>query len=137
MESRAKHTLIVKGHFHAAHTLDWHEECSALHGHTYHVELEVVRRGDEPNEDGIIIDLKVMQRILQDVLPDHKCLSVLSCPECGFVYEHGWIDNPTVERIAAEILRRTNDALRRAGHTSVRVEIVRVMETPTGGAVAW
>jgi 6-pyruvoyltetrahydropterin/6-carboxytetrahydropterin synthase len=62
--------LTVKGHFDAAHALRGYPgECSALHGHTWDVEVTV--RGDVLDEVGIVYDFKTLKDDLREVLADY------------------------------------------------------------------
>jgi 6-pyruvoyltetrahydropterin/6-carboxytetrahydropterin synthase len=62
--------LTVKGHFDAAHALRGYPgECSALHGHTWDVEVTV--SGTSLDEVGIVYDFKTLKDDLQAVLADY------------------------------------------------------------------
>jgi 6-pyruvoyltetrahydropterin/6-carboxytetrahydropterin synthase len=109
-----KYRLRVRSRFEAAHSLKWHHKCRELHGHTYHVELVV--EGSKLNENGVIVDLAVARGILDAWLPDHRCLNDIRCQHCTGVVISGWIENPTVERIAKKILNDVRTAFKEGGY---------------------
>lgn len=115
-----RYQLRVRSSFEAAHRLEWHHKCRALHGHTYHVELVV--GSNELDENGVVIDLSIIRGILTDNLPDHAYLNNL-------------MDNPTVERIADKILSAIRHTFITHGYDHYQpfpTELT-VWETPTGG----
>lgn len=62
--------LTVKDHFDAAHALRGYQgECSALHGHTWDVEVTV--RGETLDDVGIVYDFKTLKDDLRAVLADY------------------------------------------------------------------
>lgn len=123
MTDKWKYKLRVKAYFEASHSLSWHDKCSALHGHTYHV--EVVIASNQLNENGVVIDLGTVSKILEELLPDHCHLN-------------DWIDNPTVERIADKIHYLVRYALTECGHHhQPQVAEVTVWESPTGGVTVY
>jgi 6-pyruvoyltetrahydropterin/6-carboxytetrahydropterin synthase len=68
--------LMVRGHFDAAHALRGYPgECEHLHGHTW--DIEVVVRGTELDEIGIVYDFKTLKEDLASVLAplDHAYLN--------------------------------------------------------------
>lgn len=68
--------LMIKGHFDAAHALHGYPgECCNLHGHTW--DIEVVVRGSELDEVGIVYDFKTLKTDLASVLEplDHAYLN--------------------------------------------------------------
>ena len=124
-QQQYKYNLRVRSHFEASHTLDWHNKCSALHGHTYHVEVVIGANQLDPR--GIVMDLTVIKNILNFILPDHRHLN-------------DWITNPTVERIAESIGIVIDSNLVELGYKrhQARIIEVTVWETPTGGVtVLW
>ena len=120
MAQQFKYDLHVRSHFDASHTLDWHDKCSALHGHTYHVEITV--GANQLNENDIVVDLSILKYALNGILPDHRHLN-------------DWITNPTVERVAEYIGVLVQNKLIDLGymHNQSQVAKVTVWETPTGG----
>jgi len=68
--------LMIRGHFDAAHALHGYPgECCNLHGHTW--DIEVVVRGSELDEVGIVYDFKTLKADLAGVLEplDHAYLN--------------------------------------------------------------
>lgn len=67
---------MIRGHFDAAHALRGYPgECVNLHGHTW--DVEVVVRGAELDEVGIVYDFKTLKEDLNSVLAplDHAYLN--------------------------------------------------------------
>jgi 6-pyruvoyltetrahydropterin/6-carboxytetrahydropterin synthase len=66
--------LRVRDRFQAAHYLkEYKGKCEKMHGHTFHVEVEV--EVHTLDETGIGIDFSVIKAKLNDVLPDHTLLN--------------------------------------------------------------
>ncbi len=69
-------TIRVKSDFSSAHSLREYEgKCENMHGHNWHVELEV--SGTELDKAGMLVDFKVAKKSLEKVMEDidHKCLN--------------------------------------------------------------
>jgi len=67
-------TLKVRDKFQAAHLLKGYEgKCEKLHGHTFHVEVQVSVKN--LNKIGIGIDFKVIKQALNELMPDHAFLN--------------------------------------------------------------
>jgi len=67
-------TLKVKDRFQAAHFLkDYEGKCEKVHGHTFHVEVNVVVT--ELDKTGIGIDFTEIKQKLSEFLPDHTLLN--------------------------------------------------------------
>ncbi len=69
-------TLCVRDSFAAAHRLVGYKgKCEELHGHNFTVEVCV--RGAELQDDGMLIDFKVLKGHLQEILDvlDHKYIN--------------------------------------------------------------
>ena len=80
-------TLKVKDRFQAAHFLKGYGgKCEKVHGHTFHVEVNVVVT--ELDKKGIGIDFTEIKQKLSEILPDHTLLNE--------VYEF----NPSAENLA-------------------------------------
>ncbi|TLM79485.1 MAG: 6-carboxytetrahydropterin synthase QueD [Actinobacteria bacterium] len=115
--------LTVKDHFDAAHSLPGYPgECSALHGHTWDVEVTVA--GEALDEVGIVYDFKTLKDDLRAVLGrfDHKHLNAVP-PFDGI--------GPTAENLA----RVVYDALAETVGEGVRVVEVAVWESPVARLV--
>jgi len=83
--------------FSSAHRLrNYHGKCENLHGHNWRVRLFVTR--EHLDETGFVMDFKVLDAILKDIMEvlDHKDLNSLE--EFSTV-------NPTAENIALLIFR--------------------------------
>lgn len=110
--------LMIRGHFDAAHALvGYPGECRNLHGHTWDVELLV--RGSELDEVGIVYDFKTLKDDLASVLEplDHAYLN--DVPPFDTL-------NPTAENLSRHIYERLQG---RVGE-QVRVVEVAVWESP-------
>lgn len=111
-----KTTITYEFEFHAAHQLLWHPgPCRSLHGHSYRCELTF---GGELNDNGIIVDFDEVAAFVDSNLMarfDHSFLNEV-------------IENPTAERIAAEILRAVDEA-------ALPVTSARLWETRTSSAI--
>ncbi len=116
--------LKVQDHFSAAHYLKNYEgPCENLHGHNWKVELVV--EGSQLNSSDILIDFKILKKILKEVLTelDHKLLNEIS---------HFENINPSSERLAEYIFKKTKDKL--SSYPNVKVKEVTVFETERAGA---
>lgn len=92
--------LVFKTHFDAAHRLPhYNGPCSRLHGHRWHVTVEV--EGPISPMTGMMIDFKDLKRILASVLPDHQYLN-------EFIPE---VENPTAENLAPVLFLKVSRAL--------------------------
>ena len=70
--------LKVTDHFAAAHQLLGYEgKCEGLHGHNWKVEVNL--EGENLDKIGLLIDFKVLKKMLKDLLEelDHKMLNEL------------------------------------------------------------
>ena len=67
-------TLNVRDRFQAAHFLkDYKGKCEQVHGHTFHVEVQV--EVTALNNTGIGIDFTEIKEKLLNILPDHRFLN--------------------------------------------------------------
>ena len=110
--------LMIRGHFDAAHALHGYPgECRNLHGHTW--DVEVVVRGSELDEVGIVYDFKTLKEDLAAVIEplDHAYLNEVPPFDS---------QNPTAENLSRYIF----EALERLVGPSVRVTEVSVWESP-------
>jgi 6-pyruvoyltetrahydropterin/6-carboxytetrahydropterin synthase len=79
--------LKVKDRFQAAHFLkEYKGKCEKIHGHTFHVEVEIEVK--ELDKTGIGIDFTKIKQKLSEILPDHTLLNE--------VYDF----NPSAENLA-------------------------------------
>lgn len=110
--------LMIRGHFDAAHALHGYPgECRNLHGHTW--DIEVIVRGSELDEIGIVYDFKTLKQDLAAVLDplDHAYLN--DVPPFDVL-------NPTAEHLSRYIYEQLEG---RVG-PQVRVLEVAVWESP-------
>ncbi len=111
-------SLTVKGHFDAAHLLRGYDgECSAIHGHTWDVEVTV--EGEDLDGVGIVYDFKQLKADLAAALEpfDHVCLNEVTPFD---------LLNPTAENLARVLYE---DLGARVGD-EVRLVEVAVWESP-------
>jgi len=131
--------LVTKTHFHAAHRLHHLEEghpCRNLHGHTYHLEVEVEGK---VGPDGMVLDFKQLktevQRIVEDLdhavlmsEDDKELLEAVNLLASKFYIVKG----PTTCEVLANLIRN------RLAYTLPRQVLalkVSLWETPTNGVV--
>ena len=115
--------LSVNDGFSAAHRLTGSGgKCESLHGHNFHVTLEV--KGDELDENGMLIDFKELKSALKTVLAklDHSDLN-----------EHPAFagTSPSSENIARFIWEKVTDAVTL---DTVTIAAVTVNESATASA---
>ena len=84
-------------HFAASHFLTkYHGKCEDLHGHNYKV---VVTIEDELQEDGMVLDFKIVKKVVKEKVIsklDHKHLNDI-------------IENPSAEHVAIWIWEKIKD----------------------------
>lgn len=110
--------------FDAAHQLPDHDgKCRSLHGHTWRVDITIsgpIIEGGPKN--GMVLDfgdLSELWRISFETHLDHKFLN------------ESYNNYPTSERLAVQIFTAIDNWI---GISEMKVESVRVWETPTGYA---
>ncbi len=115
--------LRYKTHFDAAHFLRGYEgKCANLHGHRWHVQLEL--SGLQLNDQGILIDFGDLKRMLAEILPDHCCLNDL---------ESFKTVNPTAENISRHLFKEISK--RMGGWT--RLDSLELWESEGASAVVY
>lgn len=122
--------LTVKRRFAAAHRLEGYEgQCSALHGHTWTV--EVVVTGRRLDSCGMLVDFKTLKEVIDGVIRqfDHSYLNELEYFNRG----QGKM-NPTAENLAAYIYREVKEALAKI-NPDVSPGSVRIWESPDASAL--
>ncbi|MCL2888127.1 MAG: 6-carboxytetrahydropterin synthase [Elusimicrobia bacterium] len=92
--------LKVKRKFSSAHRLPRYDgDCNNLHGHTWTVEFLI----DGPvKETGMVEDFKVLKKLLDGALPDHK-------------YLNDFVENPTAENMARYLFDKVSAVLSARG----------------------
>ncbi|SEN52198.1 6-pyruvoyltetrahydropterin/6-carboxytetrahydropterin synthase [Amphibacillus marinus] len=122
-----KRVLVSKSFtFDAAHHLHCYEgKCKTLHGHTYEVIFGV---SGYPNEIGLVIDFGDIKKIWKDQIEihlDHQYLNQ-SLPKM----------NTTAENMVVWIFEQMDQFLNELNQNELRVEFVKLYETPTSYAEA-
>ena len=118
--------VSVKTHFSSAHHLTGYKgACLNVHGHNW--EIQVVLRGRETNEIGMLVDFKKVKSAVHDVIDklDHQDLNRLPM----FVHQ-----NPTSENLAKYLYDELSALL---DVPQYHVHQVRVSETPGTAASYW
>lgn len=99
--------LRIISDFAAAHNLrNFRGKCEALHGHNWKV--EVVLRGTELNESGVLIDFAEVKQATKELLSEVDHLYLNDLP---FFREH----NPSSENIARYLFDRLAEKLNADG----------------------
>ena len=110
--------VTVKKTFSAAHRIsDIGGKCEALHGHNFLVEVSVA--AESLNEEGLLIDFRILKRWTEEVLDqlDHKFLNEL---------DYFKKRNPSSEQIARYLYDRIDE---RARQEKVHLSRVTVWES--------
>ena len=129
----------TKVSFEAAHRLynvdTYSSECrDNLHGHSYKVEVLV--GVNDLNNAGMVIDFKLLKKIIKDVIEDkydHSCILRESDPIAGVIKENCKKvilveDSPTAEWMAKEFYDMIEDEIH-IYHFNVHVMSLAVQET--------
>jgi len=127
LKYHAKRVLISKEFtFDAAHHLHHYEgKCKNLHGHTYRVILGLSGYIDER---GLMIDFGDIKEIWKQKIEIHL--------DHRYLNETLPLMNTTAENIVVWIYEKLTEALLDEGYNGVRVEFIRLYETPTSYAEA-
>jgi 6-pyruvoyltetrahydropterin/6-carboxytetrahydropterin synthase len=107
--------VTIRKSFSAAHLLkEIGGKCEDLHGHNFIVEVSAA--ADALDEEGILIDFRLLKRWTDEVLEglDHKYLNELECFE-GV--------NPSSERIARFLYERIGEKTGQAKVSLTRVTV--------------
>jgi 6-pyruvoyltetrahydropterin/6-carboxytetrahydropterin synthase len=110
--------VTIRKSFSAAHLLrEIGGKCEELHGHNFIVEVSAA--ADSLNEDGLLIDFRLLKRWTDEVLEelDHKYLNELNSFKNM---------NPSSERIARFLFERIRE---KAGNVPVPLTRVTVWES--------
>ncbi len=90
--------LKVRDKFQAAHFLrEYCGKCERMHGHTFHVEIQIQVR--DLDSAGIGIDFTEIKKILAKILPDHALLNE--------VYDF----NPSAENLSRQFFQELKKEL--------------------------
>jgi len=127
LKYHAKRVLISKEFtFDAAHHLHNYEgKCKNLHGHTYRVVLGLSGYTDDR---GLMIDFGDIKGIWKQKIEIHL--------DHRYLNETLPLMNTTAENIVVWIYEKLTEALLDEGYNGVRVEFIRLYETPTSYAEA-
>ena len=107
--------VTIRKSFSAAHLLrEIGGKCEELHGHNFRVEVSAA--ADGLNEDGLLIDFRLLKRWTDEILEglDHKYLNELECFK-GI--------NPSSERIARFFFERIAPRAKEAHVSLSRVTV--------------
>jgi len=110
--------VTIRKSFSAAHLLrEIGGKCETLHGHNFSVEVSIA--GESLNDEGLLIDFRLLKRWTDEVLEglDHKYLNELECFS-GL--------NPSSENVARYLHERLSE---RAEQTHLRLSRVTVWES--------
>ena len=100
--------LRVKRKFSAAHRLpDYDGDCNNLHGHTWVVEFLI---GGPVRKSGMVEDFKILKKLLDGALPDHK-------------YLNDFVQNPTAENLAQYLFDKIAALLKARGLKLKQLEL--------------
>lgn len=118
--------LVVKTHFDAAHRLpDYKGKCERIHGHTWHIEVEVGSK--DLDEQGMVCDFFDIKKILNEAIEplDHV-----------YVNDVKPFDKiaPTSENLARHIFTLIRSNIEKLGE-SIKVMSVTVHESPETAAI--
>ena len=89
--------IIINGihanlRFSAAHMIPCHHFCGGIHGHSYHVDVQV--EGERSGEFGFVVDFKSVKECMRKICAelDHKVLIPLNNEEIKFNNMEGTVD---------------------------------------------
>lgn len=138
-------TVQTQVSFEAAHRLynvnTYSEECRAnLHGHSYKLVIDVSR--SSVNEAGMIIDFKLLKKIVKETVEDqydHSCILLNTDPLAEPIRQnckkvHVVDENPTAEWMAKKFFWDLDTALK-AEDPKLSVVCVSVQETENNIAI--
>jgi 6-pyruvoyltetrahydropterin/6-carboxytetrahydropterin synthase len=78
--------------FSSAHMIPGHQFCGGIHGHSYHVDVQV--DGERCGEFGFVVDFKKVKDLMRDLCAelDHKVLIPLQSDDIRFNNMEGSVD---------------------------------------------
>ncbi len=78
--------------FSSAHMIPGHQFCGGIHGHSYHVDVQV--DGERCGEFGFVVDFKKVKDLMRDLCAelDHKVLIPLESDDIRFNNLEGSVD---------------------------------------------
>ena len=103
--------------FSAAHRLPHYDgPCHDLHGHTWKAVFII----EGPvQQDGMVCDFKVIKKLLDDQLPDHRFLN-------------DEVENPTAENLAQYIFKKAGEKLAEKG---LKLKTLEIWESENAAAI--
>lgn len=103
--------------FSAAHRLPHYDgPCHDLHGHTWKAVFII----EGPvQQDGMVCDFKVIKKLLDDQLPDHRFLN-------------DEVENPTAENLAQYLFKKTGEKLAEKG---LKLKTLEIWESENAAAI--
>jgi len=126
--------------FEMAHVLDgsYTEACQLIHGHSYKMEVEVMCKN--LNEDGMVIDFKLLKEIVKEEVIDvydHQFVISNKRKESGGIPYPNYITvdyNPTAENMCKDFFEKIDSKLIKGIGNRIKLESVSLWETETGKA---
>lgn len=143
-----KLTITKKINFSMAHMLKPKAafgKCGNIHGHTYHLEVKI-SHNKVKNKFGMVmnfVDLKyilnkyVIEKLDHQFLVSEKTANSLPEDILSYLVSNGLIlskNEPTAENMIEEIANTLKEALKKNYFSDVKLESVRLYETPTSYA---
>jgi 6-pyruvoyltetrahydropterin/6-carboxytetrahydropterin synthase len=131
--------VVKQFHFHAAHSVPKVEDCRQVHGHTYHLEVEIQGRPQtEGPEEGMVANARRIKSEVNEAVVDpldHAFIAEGSERIVGPLRRHDYTvieigTKTTAENLSHWILQQLDE------HTSLPVTRVRLWETDTMWAEA-
>lgn len=103
--------------FSAAHRLPHYDgPCHDLHGHTWKAVFVI----EGPvQQDGMVCDFKVIKKLLDDQLPDHRFLN-------------DEVENPTAENLAQYLFKKAGEKLAEKG---LKLKTLEIWESENAAAI--
>ena len=103
--------------FSAAHRLPHYDgPCHDLHGHTWKAVFII----EGPvQQDGMVCDFKVIKKLLDDQLPDHRFLN-------------DEVENPTAENLAQNLFKKAGEKLAKKG---LKLKTLEIWESENAAAI--
>lgn len=103
--------------FSAAHRLPHYDgPCHNLHGHTWKAVFII----EGPvQQDGMVCDFKVIKKLLDDQLPDHRFLN-------------DEVENPTAENLAQYLFKKAGEKLAEKG---LKLKTLEIWESENAAAI--
>ena len=108
---------LIRSFSSAHHLPDYNGQCRQLHGHTWKA-VFIIEGPIQPS--GMVCDFKVVKKLLDDNLPDHRLLNDI-------------LPNPTAELLAEHLFKHIGTELKKLDLTLKTLEI---WESDNAAAIA-